>query len=374
MLRSRALGLAVAISLAVHLGLVAAPDWRKNEEPRDAPRLLARMAPASPAPAEATAAVKPSVPMPQRRKPRATQPPAPDATVAQMPAESPPAAPQEPPADAESAPISTDQPVGGSLEAGRPADERGPASSGETTPEASAASKLPRQGRVIYQGFASLLAGEGEVSWKHDGQILHSRLGAGLRGLGMSFTYTSTGRVSGLLVVSETTRDDRRGKVSEALIDTAAGTVIQKRGEDTRTRPISGAAIALSALPQLLAVLDEGVEAAAVFIVGDYWVEDSTIVNLGVETLSLDSASVATRHFRSRTRDGKVIDIWLAPDWKNAPARIRIETGTVVDLKAVEVEIDGVVLLRRAPSGPTSFRLEPDLEGTVAGIRAWRMG
>lgn len=427
---SYALGLGVFVSLAVHLGAAFMPGWRAEDLPRDAVRLDARLALAgSPRTDPAIVAVPPAPKPRPRPRPRAVAAPiAPDTIVAPLPAQSAPAAAtsesavatgEELPDMASSAPVATAEPQAPGVPSSEPMPAGGseahdvassaqipvasnasavvasaepPAASASApgadetakvepraakkpiSAGASAAKLLPRQGRVRYLGFASLLAGEGEVSWSHDGEVLHSHLAAGLRSLGMSFTYDSVGRVSGPMVISESTSDNRRGKITKARIDTLAGTVVQTRGDDTRTRPISGVAVALSALPQLLAVLNPDLEAANVFIVGDFWVEDATVVNRGREMLRLDSGEVATRHYHCRTQDGKLIDIWLAPDWQNAPARIRIEAGTAIDLRAVEVEVDGVMLLQAPGGASTSLRRDPTAAPAAALARVRQLG
>jgi hypothetical protein len=208
---------------------------------------------------------------------------------------------------------------------------------------------------VLYAGTAGgfiVIGASGQASWEHDGDRLQSRLSAGLLGPDTTLDFSSTSRLVGPQIISESTRDNRRGRISTGQIDQAAGKVTMQRGEDTRERPIKGLAVAISALPQLLATLDEKLEKAAFFIVGDFWVEDSVLIARGKETLNLPAGRVETRHYAARTRNGSVIEVWLAPAWRNAPARIRIELGSVViDLKAAEVEIDGQILAR-APAAP----------------------
>ena len=359
---SRALLLGVVASLAVHLGAALSPGWSSDGdgEGKGAVRLVAQVRSASESraaaedmrtQAQAAGTPKKTVAKPSVPKSKTPLVPPPGAAVAQLPPEPANSASASIPDPAalpeEKAPMVTaSEPVTElALANGASAGVGSGSSESSSLVAVSAASKLPKDGRVRYLGSASLLAGEGEVEWTHNGAQLRSRLAAGVRGLGMAFTYESTNNVTGPLVVSEKTNDNRRGKASEATIDLAAGTVTQQRGDDTRTKTISGAAVALSALPQLLAVLDESLVSASLFIVGDFWVEDATILNKGEETLNLESLRVRTRHYQSRTKDGKLIDIWLAPEWKNAPARIRIEAGAVIDLKAVEVEVDGQIFL-----------------------------
>ena len=167
-----------------------------------------------------------------------------------------------------------------------------------------------------------------------------------------SFDYTSSGRFVAQQVVTESTRDNRRGKQSTAQIDNEAGIVRMERGGDVRERRINGLAVALSSLPQALASLDWSAEKVSLFVVGDFWVEDAVVIDRGPEALQLPSLRLDARRFQAKINNGKTIDIWLAPAWRNAPARIRYDDGSlVVDLKASEVEIDGDILLSARPVG-----------------------
>ncbi|MET1489985.1 hypothetical protein ABVT11_09115 [Uliginosibacterium paludis] len=208
---------------------------------------------------------------------------------------------------------------------------------------------LPRQGRVVYSGSAGGAIGlqaYGEASWTHDGQTLESRLAAGLNSTDSALDFRSVSRLSGPQIISERTDDRRMSKHATSQIDQRAGLVHMQRAQDSREREIKGLAVALSALPQMLAMLDESVQKAAFFVVGDFWVEDSLLIALGEEEQRLPVGRVMTRHYQSRTANDKLIDIWLAPQWKNAAARIRIRfDGYTVDLRAAQVEIDGVTLV-----------------------------
>jgi hypothetical protein len=212
---------------------------------------------------------------------------------------------------------------------------------------------LPRSGRVSYVGTASFLNVTGLVSWQHDGVRYDARLGAGVLGATSSFDYTSSGRFVAQQVVTESTRDNRRGKLSVAQIDNEAGVVRMERGGDVRERRITGLAVALSSLPQALASLDWSAEKVSLFVVGDFWVEDAVVIDRGLETLQLPALRLEARRFQAKINNGKTLDIWLAPVWRNAPARIRYDDGSlVVDLKASEVEIDGERLLSaQSPGG-----------------------
>lgn len=353
---TRALSIGLVLSFAVHLGALVSPGWSGAGEdmPTDATRLMAEVRSAS----ADKAAAEISSQLGQAADQRPPAPALPDAAnTAMLPPQPEQSAPQET-TSSESAPVaSASVPALVALEPKpqeAPVEEPLVAASAPSEPKAaagltgnaggekpSASSRLPKSGRVRYVGSASILAGEGEVFWTHDGARLSSRLAAGLRGQSPMFTYESVSSVGGALVVSKMTRDDRRGKVSESQIDLGTDLVTQQRGDQTRTKQISGAAVALSALPQFLATFDEELESAAIFIVGDFWVEDSVVVNRGMESVELESGRIEARHFQSRTKDGKEIDIWLAPAWRNAPVRIRIKAGASIDLKAVDVEIEG---------------------------------
>lgn len=210
------------------------------------------------------------------------------------------------------------------------------------------AERIPEQGRVLLSGTAGgfiALQAHGLVSWSHDGEFFESRLAAGLASEDGSFDYRANGRLIEQQLLIENTRDVRRGKVSSAAIEHAVGTVYMSRGVDRRERKFKGLALGLAALPQFLMTLDERIEKSSLFIVGDFWVEDSVLIARGVERLVLPLGALRASHYQLRIPNGKLVDVWLALEWQNAPVRIRIEAdGLVLDLRAREVELNGRVL------------------------------
>lgn len=331
--RQTALTAALLISLAIHLSGLISPGWDLPEDtvpPGEALRLEAKVVTAA-SPAPVSRQVQPKAPRPK------PAPPPIDAPSASLPAEVVPE-------------VADSAPVAEALAAELPQAETSAPVSASIPSVVPIAQRLPRQGRVFYSGTAGgvlALGATGQASWEHDGVRFQSRLSAGLTGPDSSLDFRSTGRLTDEQLISETTSDKRMSKFSTGLIDQAGGKVSMQRGEGTREREIKGLAVALSALPPFLMTLDEGVEKAAFFVVGDFWVEDSVLIARGAETLRLPAGRVETRHYQSRSHNGKLVDIWLAPDWRNAPARIRIEAdGIVVDLKASLVEIDGKELAR----------------------------
>jgi len=342
--RPRPLTVALMVSIALHFGVLVTPAWNpleKSDPAGEALRLEAKLsAPPAPAAKAVAAGSKPKVKPVPRPKPAVLPP---DAPTAQLPVDEVDA--NVPEAQA-SAPASVD------ASAPALADASAPASADASVPLADqsllqipVAQRLPRQGLVRYRGSAGSflsIPAYGQARWEHDGEHFQSQLSAGLTDPDSTLDFRSTGRLIGSQIVSETTRDNRRGKLSTGLIDQVAGKVTMQRGADTRERQIKGLAVAISALPQLLVTLDESVEKAAFFIVGDFWVEDSVLIFRGKERLELPAGQVDVRHYVSRTNNGSVIEIWLAPAWRNAPARIRIKLGSItIDLKAVEVVIEG---------------------------------
>lgn len=340
---------AFLLSLAVHLWVLIWPQADLPEPPGDAERLVARFLPP---PALETK------PLPARPAPKPRPAVRPAAEQAQLSA----------PDAASSAPPATDAPPAGADGSAPEADELAsasePASSAsevaasasapaETTPVAFV---LPQQGRVFYVGSAGGVVGLqafGESSWQHDGVTLKSRLSAGLTSADSSLDFNAVSRLSGPQILSESTDDHRMSKHSTSQIDQAGGVVHLQRGTDTRERQIKGMAVALSALPQMLATLGPEIGKAAFFVVGDFWVEDSVLIARGEERLSLPVGSIQTRHYQSRTDNGKLIDIWLAPEWKNAPARIRIQfSGYTIDLQAAQVEIDHQLIVDSPDAHP----------------------
>jgi hypothetical protein len=346
--------LAIFLSLVVHLGSLGVPGWERPEMPTEAPRLVAnlRQTPALAAQANAQSSTLPVPVVPQRERRKSPPPPegAPTARLPPLPEQSSPAdmetvhsqpivADSIPPAEASAPPAAGSEPVAD-------ASEPSPESSGVEADQVlmPASQRLPSQGRVAYAGTAGgfiALTATGQATWEHDGVHFQSRLSAGLSSPDSSLDYRSTGRLIDLQMISETTNDNRRGKVSSSLIDQQGGKVVMQRGSDTRERQIRGLAVALSALPEMLMTLDESVDKAAFFVVGDFWVDDAVVVQRGKEYLRLPVGRVEARHFATQTKKGDLIDVWLAPQWRNAPVRIRIEAGgVVVDLNATEVEIE----------------------------------
>lgn len=347
------LALAWGLSCLIHLLVVLGPGWDLPEPPGEARRIKAELLAAA---APSTSTQSKSAPAPKHRR-RPSSPPSNKASHAVLPSES-----ATDPTDA-SAPVAT-PPAVAEASAPQPADSAPQAVVAQSVPIAQAsapaelplpdlkpvAERLPKAGRIAYTGTASLLSVMGLVSWEHDGQRYKARLGAGMLGATSAFNYESSGVLGNTQLISEQTKDDRRGKHSVASIDNQNGVVRMQRGGDERERRISGLAVALSSLPEALACLDERIEKAALFIVGDFWVEDAVVINRGMETLRLPGATIEARRFQSKINNGKTIDIWLAPAWHNAPARIRYDDGgVVVDLKASEVEIDGQTLLKAPP-------------------------
>lgn len=338
MRRPRPLTLALLLSLVLHLGSVVSLRGCQvyEEEPEgEALRLEAKLsAPPAPMP-----------PAPTPRRPKRVPPPlAPDQPSAQLPPE---VAASEAPAPEQSTP---ELPL-----AAASASQSAPlAAASVAAAEASAqvpiAQRLPRQGRVLYAGsVGSLLSlrASGQATWTHDGERLQSRLSAGLLGPESSLDFSSTSRLLGNQIISESTDDRRMSKHSTSRIDQATGTVYLQRGSDARERQIKGLAVAISALPQMLLTLDESVEKAALFVVGDFWVADSVLLARGKAVLRFEGEPLETRRFVTRANNGALIEVWLAPVWQMAPARIRIELdGWVIDLEAVEVEIEGKQLFR----------------------------
>lgn len=348
----RRLQLALALSLLAHLlGLlspgVVAPDILEREG--EAVRLEAVLAlAATPAPEPAPApAPAPRPGVSQASLP--ALPPAPEPAQSAAPAEDMPVDAGEPPAATETAEAAPETVIASDIAQATADTEPAP-----PPPAFLAAERLPRQGRVRYTGsgggFITLGLG-GEASWQHDGVNLHSRLSAGINSLDGQFEYESHSQLLGEHIVSTSSRDRRLSKLSTARIDQAAGLVYLQRGEDRRERSIKGLAVAISALPQVMQTLDEAQDKVAFFVVGDFWVEDAVLTAGEPQRLRLPQGPVEARHYQTRTNNGSQIDIWLAPAWRNAPVRIRIElAGWVIDLRADEVEIDGEILLEAPPA------------------------
>lgn len=379
----RTLVLAFCISLLVHLMGFGAQEWEHAEDAPDvhgAPRLIANLL-------ATKAVVKPSVPPEQPkirhklRQPAPSSPPRKGATIARLPDSESQSAPepaqsaapdrevvrQQPePADSQSQPespvVATQSAPSAEAAGSEPlaqasvpvASVSAPAQQ-EAVIQLPVAQKLPERGEVLYLGTAGgflALTATGRASWQHDGAHFESTLSAGLTSPDSSLDYRSSGSLAGLQMISESTRDNRRGKISTSVINQGTGKVFMQRGSDRRERDIRGFAVALSALPEMLMTLDEHIDKAAFFVVGDFWVDDAIVVQRAKDYLRLPVGRVQARHFSTRTKKGDLIDVWLAPQWRDAPVRIRIEaSGIVVDLQATEIRIDGETLVS-TPENP----------------------
>lgn len=356
----RRLGLAVLLSLGTHLLVLFWPGLEPlelPEPPGEASRIEARFLP-------------PPVAVPQARVTPAPKPrPASGRAVALAEANTAQSGNAEAasaaPAVASPAPSvdATEPPVAASAAlaeapAPEPAASAALAEASQSAPATPAPFVLPAQGRVIFAGsiggFVGLAA-FGEASWTHDGQRLSSRLSAGLSAPDGMLDFRSESLLSGSQIISESTDDHRLSKHSTSRIDQREGVVHMQRGPDTRERTIKGLAVALSAMPQMLALLDPAIEKAAFFVVGDFWVEDSVLIAGGEESLRLPVGVVNTRHYQSRTAGERTIDIWIAPAWQNAPVRIRIRfDGYTIELKAASVEINHLKLAESPSELPRS--------------------
>lgn len=352
----RRLNLAVLLSLCVHLVALFWPGIEPldlPEPPGEAKRIEARfLPPPAPAPAPAAKPVAKSRPRPAAAatvaltQAQSAVPPNEEASSAPVQAGDEPLAAASVPADAASAPV----PV--AMESAVVAE------AAQSAPLTPVPFMLPAQGRVVFSGSVGGvvgLAAFGEASWTHDGQHLQSRLAAGINSTDGMLDFRSESLLSGSQIISESTDDRRMSKHSTSQIDQREGVVHLQRGPDTRERTIKGLAVALSAMPQMLATLDPSLDKAAFFVVGDFWVEDSVLIAGGEESLRLPVGVVNTRHYQSRTSNERTIDIWIAPEWKNAPVRIRIRfDGYTIELKAASVEIDHATLAENTSELPRS--------------------
>jgi hypothetical protein len=345
----QALTFAVLLSISLHLTGFVSPAWWSEEIPTSAPRLVAHFSRVTAGVAKPGQIPAPAAPIPLPTKKHPLPKPRPHSTATQLPPV------PEAPAEASAPEPVVEQSNGVSppvSENSAPPEKTSPPEDMDSQPVEPrpifSAQRLPRKGKVMYTGTAGAfvaLTAIGQASWEHDGEHFQSHLSAGLASPDSSLDFQSTGRIVGEQMISETTHDNRRGKVSTGQIDQSGGMVTMQRGTDTRERSIKGLAVAISALPELLMTLDESVDKAALFVVGDFWVADSILVKQGREFLRLPAGNVETRHYATQTNSGTLIDVWLAPGWRNAPARIRIESnGIVVDLKASQVEVDGKVV------------------------------
>jgi len=161
--------LALAASLALHLGVLLSPGWDLPVDDTAAP-LDARLVPAPPVAVAPVGAVAPPRPHPVRR-PRPATPPATSAATAEAPvaAVEPPAAPPDEShvAAAEPAAVPPAPTIDG------PAETAPDAVPAAATPEVvGIAQRWPRAGRIVYQVLRAkdgFVLGRSEHRWTHDG-------------------------------------------------------------------------------------------------------------------------------------------------------------------------------------------------------------
>lgn len=369
---SPALKLGVALSLLVHVAVMLWHGWRLPEE-HEPVRIQARLLAAAPAPAEHPAAAPKPKPEAARPPPRRA-PGQQDAPVAQLP-DTPPIAP-----DAQSPPVDASAPV---AEQSAPAASQSAPVAAQSTPVAQSAaaaseatpgvkdrtnlSEWPSQGHVVFDAFygnMELPAGTAEHSWSHDEQRYAASMAIRSSGLlRLAYRYDAVQETSGwvdhnrLLVGRYTETVNKRHYDSQ--FDLVRGVVHQDRNGDKRDVEAKGVALDILSLLHFLGGQPRDAEAFDIFVVSPRaTVSRVTVLQKPAQEIDLPVGAVRARQFIAEAHGGDLrIEVWLASNWRNAPVRIYIEDrkqDLKLDLKASQVEIEGIVLARRVEPTPAS--------------------
>lgn len=327
---------ALGLSILVHALVAGSPGWRLPflDEPEPAGLLEARLAPKPvlrPEPAPAPSA--PTPPATQPRKPRA-KPEIPAPPPPQVAAETAPAGVAE-----TAAPEAPVQPVA-------------------ATP-AKAEIAWPRQGRIRFEitrgeGDQTTLVGQSTHTWRHDGETYAVQTVTETVGLAALFrpvkiVQLSEGRLGTEGIVPQEFRVERsRDKETErARFDWEKMKVTIYAGERIR-REATLAAGTQDILSQIYQMGLTGTAARVEMMIatgkgyGRYAYE-----LVGEEKLATRFGEQRTWHVKTPAPPGEqAMELWLAPDYRNLPLRIRFtdRKGEIFDQHAVELEADGARL------------------------------
>jgi hypothetical protein len=213
-----------------------------------------------------------------------------------------------------------------------------------------------RQGRVRYVSSYYGLPITAEQEWQRDDSQFTASLSGSVPIKGELIKQESSGRIVAGRPVSDTFRETFNAGQYETHFDAAGNTVQQVRKGTPREVATGGYALDMLALMHFMALqpMEEGRTFDVFVVTFRGSVSRVSIEQRRPRTIELPLGTVNARQFHAEARNGSLkIDVWLSVDWQNAPLRIRVEdAGGTYDLKAEQVEINGVVLARALPTPP----------------------
>jgi len=338
---------AIALSLLTHVLAVSSPAWRlpfESDEPEKASLLDVHLvSPPNPPPAPAIAHPKPH----------------PKATKQSRPAITPPELLAETPTDI-AVLVGADS---ATAEASAPSM---PPVAVEPLPPPLRAPKReitwPRQGHirfVVTRGEQGFILGVSVHSWEHDEAHYSIRTVTETTGLVSFFkrlkiVQVSVGTIGPAGLAPQEFHVERDGKLAEgARFDNEAQLVTLtdgglKRRDDSLAE---GAQDLLSHLYQF-GLVEKQQRFELMIATGKKYASYAYEL-VGQETLATRFGDVPTLHYRTPPMPGEqTTEIWLAPDFRNLPVRIRFidRSGDIYDQNADEIEMDGKMITSRGSS------------------------
>lgn len=329
---------ALVLSMFIHAMAVSGPGWRLPflDEPDPGGLLEARLAPRPPVRAE-------SAPAPMSAPPQAAPPPR--------------AAPRR----QRTAPVESAPPAAAAV---APMPEPAPVAAAEAVtaePPAKAEIAWPRQGRIRFvvtrgEDGQGMQIGESTHTWRHDGGNYVLRAVTETTGLVALFrevriVQSSEGTIGVEGLMPQAFAVERKGRLAEGVrFDWTAGKATLMRGGQPR-REVAIVAGAQDVLSQIYQIGLAGVAARVEMMIatgknyGRYAYEA-----VGDETIATRFGDLRTWHVKTPALPGEqAMELWLSPDHRNLPVRIRFvdRKGEVFDQNAVELEIDGARLAAR---------------------------
>jgi len=336
----RTLGFALALSLLLHVLVIASPGWHLPEEGEGDAVLLEAMLTAKPqATPPATPLPKPK-PKPKRRPKTATSPPA-GLVQTQIP-------------------DNNKMPIASGAVTTAPAENPAPVVPPPAAETAAAEIALPRQGRISFSvryGGNDFEVGRALHAWQQDGkhyQLQNVTQTSGLVAIfrSLKVTQSSQGEIGAAgLRPHEFRVEQKTGKESNEVVrfdwQQMRATFASGSGTPREETFIAGA-LDLLALVYQFAVVPPGGQKMELMITAGKNFRRHAIEVAGEEKLTTPLGELRTLHLRSAETAGNPANIqrtefWLALEFHYLPVRIRHvdRKGDIFDQVAVEMELDG---------------------------------
>lgn len=362
----RRIAIALAISLLLHLALVASPGWLLPgaETVKSVPIQAVLRPPPKLAAAPAPETTPPTPPRPATPiKPRPKSRPKPELPRAEIPSAVPavPAeqASAEAPADevSETGPPS-DLAAGDSGPAPSQADEPGATVS---TPPPAPADIFPYHGRVVFEaarGAGGFVVGTAETVWLTQDGRYQFRLYLQTSGLvallkRITLTYASDGRITGNGFMPQTYRMDQDGQLKESATfdwEHRRLAIVSNKGHGSFDL-MEASQDFISAIFQL-AIFPPAESPSDVWVASGRYYTNRYFEVLGTEELTTRLGPLRTLRVRLGREGDEQLDLWYAIDLRHMPVRIRWtqKDGGINDFVAVYIEYDtGKDRIRLAP-------------------------